>query len=55
MGAIQFCIYDLIVAIRMQRSVDATIHDEITLIDKVQISGQGRIWQNMCRLTNGLT
>ena len=43
------------VTIRMYRSVNATIHDEIILIDKDQINAQGRIWQNMCRFTNKLT
>ena len=37
----------------MQRSVNATIRDEITLIDKGQISApQERIEQNMCRFAN---
>ena len=43
------------VTIRMQRSVNATIHDEIILIDQDQINARGRIWQNMGRLTNKLT
>ena len=30
--------------IRMQRSVNATIHEEIILIDKDQINAQGQIW-----------
>ena len=41
--------------IRMQRSLNATIYDEITLIGKDQINVRGRIWQNMCRFTNKLT
>ena len=33
----------------MQISVNATIHDEIILIDKDYIYVRGQIWQNMCR------
>ena len=43
------------VTIEIQRSVHTTIHDEITLIDKDQITALGLIWQNMCRFTNNLT
>ena len=43
------------VTIRIQRSVNATIHDEIILIDKDQINVRGQIWQSMCRFTNKLT
>ena len=38
------------VTIRMQRSVNATSHDEIILLDIDQINARGRIWQNMCTL-----
>ena len=47
--------YYLMVTITMQRSVKATIHDEIILIDKDQINARGQIWQNMFRFTNKLT
>ena len=43
------------VTIRTFRSVNATINDEISFIDKDQINAQGQIWQNMCMLTNKLT
>ena len=37
---------------KMQKSVNVVIHDEITLIGKDQINAWGRIWQNMSRFTN---
>ena len=43
------------VTIRIQRSVNATILDEIILIDKDQVNVRGRTWQNMCRFTSKLT
>ena len=42
------------VTIRMQRSMNATTHDEIILTDKDQINGRGGLWQNMCKITNKL-
>ena len=41
--------------IKMQRRMNATIHDEIILTDKDQINAQGKICQKMCRFTNTLT
>ena len=43
------------VIIRIQRSMNDTIQDEITVTDKDQISVQGRVWQGTCMLTNKLT
>ena len=42
------------VTISMQRVVNSTIHDEITLIGKDQINAGGRIWQNIFIFTNKL-
>ena len=41
--------------IRMQRTVNTTIPDEIILNDKDQINARGIIWQNMYGFTNKLT
>ena len=38
----------------MERSMNTTNHDEVTLIDKDRINAQEQVWQNMRRFMNKL-